>query len=171
MHITDSTPQLAYSSPSGQDRILRSRICGNDLRRPLALEPDLTIRFADRFSCDTFAIEPVATNCGGSHMRRREFIALLGGAAVGWPLDVLASVGDRSALERTARFFMQLVERRNLVGPATEIEFKCPLSQYVLRQLRERGILALRGGSVKIHDLSGLRRLAGSRGGDLNARG
>jgi CRP-like cAMP-binding protein len=117
-------------------------------------------------------------------MRRREFIALLGGAAVGRPLDVLARVGHRSAIERTAHFFMELAERL-MVGRATEIEFKCSLSQYVLadalglgvihvnrvlRQLRERGILALRGGSVKIHDLSGLRRLAGFRGGYLNAR-
>ena len=84
-----------------------------------------------------------------------------------------------------AQFFMELAERRNLVGLAKEAEFKCPLNQYVLadalglnaihvhrvvRQLRERDLLTVRGGTVKIHDLSGLKRLAGFRGDYLNAR-
>jgi hypothetical protein len=78
-----------------------------------------------------------------------------------------------------------LVERVNLTGLATEIEFKCRLSQYVLadaiglsaihvnrvlRRLREQDLLTLRKGSVKIHDLDRLRKLAGFRGRYLNAR-
>ncbi len=39
-----------------------------------------------------------------------------------------------------------------------------------LRQLRERKLLTLRKGSVTIHDLAGLRKLAGFQGGYLNAR-
>ena len=40
----------------------------------------------------------------------------------------------------------------------------------VLRQLRELGLLTLHKGSVKIHDLNGLRKLAGFQGGYLNSR-
>ena len=71
------------------------------------------------------------------------------------------------------------------MGLATETEFKCPLSQYVLadalglsaihinrvlRQLRERNLLTVRRGRIKIHDLRGLRQLSGFRGGYLNSR-
>ena len=63
-----------------------------------------------------------------------------------------------------------------LVGLATDAEFKYPLSQEVLadalglsaihvnrvlRQLREKNFLTLNAGRVKIHDLSGLRKLGG----------
>ena len=115
------------------------------------------------------------------------------GAAILWAasrdeamvVEHLVSIGRRSAIERTAHFFMELAERLSLIGQATESEFKCPLSQYVLadalglssihvnrvlRQLRDRDLLTFRGGKVKIHDLSGLRRLAGFGGGYLNAR-
>ena len=72
----------------------------------------------------------------------------------------------------------------NLVGLATKAEFQCPLSQFVLadalgltaihvnrvlRELRERGLLVLRKGIVRIHDLNRLRKLAGFQGGYLNS--
>jgi len=80
---------------------------------------------------------------------------------------------------------MGLAERLTLAGLATEVEFKCPLSQYVLadalgltaihinrvlRQLRERKLLTMRSGGVHIHDLNQLRKLAGFEGGYLNSR-
>jgi CRP-like cAMP-binding protein len=100
-------------------------------------------------------------------------------------VEHLVNIGRRSALERTAHFFMELAERLNLVGLATETEFKCPLSQFVLadalgltaihvnrtlRQLREMQLLTIRRGTVTIHDLAGLRKLAGFQGGYLNSR-
>lgn len=115
------------------------------------------------------------------------------GAAVLWAasrdeamvVEHLVSIGRRSAIERTAHFFMELAERLSLVGLATETEFKCPLSQYVLadalglsaihvnrvlRQLREQDLLTVRRGTVRIHDLNRLRTLAGFQGGYLNSR-
>jgi CRP-like cAMP-binding protein len=100
-------------------------------------------------------------------------------------VEHLVSIGRRSAIERTAHIFVELAERMSLVGLATETEFKCPLSQFVLadalgltsihinrvlRQLRELGMLTLRKGTVKFHDLDGLRKLAGFEGGCLNSR-
>ena len=100
-------------------------------------------------------------------------------------VEHLVNIGRRSAIERTAHFFMELAERLSLVGLATEAEFKCPLSQYnladalgltaihvnrVLRELREQGLLTLKKGGVRIHDLNGLRKLSGFRGGYLNSR-
>ncbi len=100
-------------------------------------------------------------------------------------VEHLVSIGRRNAIERTAHFFMELAERLNLIGLATEAEFACPLSQYVLadalglsaihinrvlRQLRERELLTVRQGKVTIHDLNGLRKLSGFRGGYLNSR-
>jgi CRP-like cAMP-binding protein len=100
-------------------------------------------------------------------------------------VEHLVNIGRRSAIERTAHFFMELAERLSLVGLATETEFKCPLSQFVLadalgltavhvnrvlRQLRERGLLTLSRGRAQIHDLAELRKLAGFQGDYLNAR-
>lgn len=100
-------------------------------------------------------------------------------------VEHLVNIGRRNAIERTAHFFLELAERLRLVGLATETEFKCPLSQFVLadalgltaihvnrvlRQLREQDLLTLRKGSVKILDLDRLRRLAGFQGGYLNSR-
>jgi CRP-like cAMP-binding protein len=115
------------------------------------------------------------------------------GAALMWAasrdeamvVEHLVNIGRRNAIERTAHFFMELAERLSLVGLATEAEFKCPLSQFVLadalgltsvhvnrvlRQLRELNLLTLQRGSVRIHDLNRLRKLAGFQGGYLNSR-
>ena len=62
------------------------------------------------------------------------------GAALFWAasrddamvVEHLVNIGRRSALERTAHFFIELAERLSLVGLATEAEFRCPLSQFVL---------------------------------------
>jgi CRP-like cAMP-binding protein len=98
-------------------------------------------------------------------------------------VEHLANIGRRSAIERTAHIFMELAERLSLAGIAVEAEFKCPLDQFVLadalgltaihvnrmlRQLREQELLTFRRGTVKIHNLAKLRKLAGFQGGYLN---
>jgi CRP-like cAMP-binding protein len=115
------------------------------------------------------------------------------GAALMWAasrdeamvVEHLVNIGRRSAIERTAHLFMELAERLSLIGLATEAEFKCPLTQFVLadalgltaihvnrvlRQLRERKLLTVGKGRVHIHDLDKLRKLAGFQGGYLNSR-
>jgi CRP-like cAMP-binding protein len=126
------------------------------------------LRTADHsFSALTDAVvSPVE----GSHVLRcvTEFPRL--GAALLWAasrdeamvVEHLVNIGRRTAIERTAHFFMELAERLTLVGLATETEFKCPLSQFViadalgltaihvnrvLRQLREQDLLTVRKGS------------------------
>lgn len=91
-------------------------------------------------------------------------------------VEHLVSIGRRSAIERTAHFFLELSERLRLVGLATEREFACPLNQYVLadalglsaihvnrvlRQLRESKMLTQKRGKVTIHDMAALEKLAG----------
>jgi CRP-like cAMP-binding protein len=149
------------------------------------------LRTADHsFSAITDAVvSPVE----GEHVLKcvTEFPRL--GAALLWAasrdeamvVEHLVSIGRRSATERTAHFFMELAERLSLIGQATETEFECPLSQFViadalgltaihvnrvLRQLRQLGLLTLRKKTVKIQDLAGLRKLAGFQGGYLNSR-
>ena len=149
------------------------------------------LRTADHsFSALTDAVvSPVE----GAHIMKcvTEFPRL--GAALLWAasrdeamvVEHLVNIGRRSTLERTAHLFMEMAERLSLVGLATEAEFDCPLTQYVLadalglspihvnrvlRQLREQNLLTLRKGNVKIHDLNGLRKLAGFQGGYLNSR-
>jgi CRP-like cAMP-binding protein len=113
------------------------------------------------------------------------------GAAILWAasrdeamvVEHLVSIGRRNAIERTAYFFMELAERLKLVGLSAEAEFECPLTQYVLadalglspihvnrvlRQLRELDLLTAQHGTVKIHDLPGLRKLSGFQNGDLH---
>ena len=91
-------------------------------------------------------------------------------------VEHLVSIGRRSAIERTAHFFLELSERLRLVGLATETEFLCPLNQYVLadalgltaihvnrvlRQLREAGLLTVKGRKVRLEDPARLKSLAG----------
>ena len=98
-------------------------------------------------------------------------------------VEHLVSVGRRSAIERTAHFFMELGERLTLVGLNAQAEFECPLTQYVLadalglsaihinrvlRELREINLLTLQRGTVTIHDLKGLRELSGFQGGYMH---
>jgi CRP-like cAMP-binding protein len=137
--------------------------------------------------------DAVVSEVDGARMLQsfQEFPRL--GAALFWAasrdeamvVEHLVSIGRRNALERTAHFFMELAERLNLIGLALNAEFECPLNQYVLadalglsaihvnrvlRQLRERNLLTVQRGLVKIHDIEGLRDLSGYRGGYLAQR-
>jgi CRP-like cAMP-binding protein len=172
--------------PSGGRQIISFPIAGDCVGLRSVL-----LRTADHsFSALTDAVvSPVE----GTHILKcvTEFPRL--GAALLWAasrdeamvVEHLVSIGRRSAVERTAHFFMELAERLTLIGLATETEFRCPLSQFViadalgltaihvnrvLRQLRELDLLTVRKGSVRIHDLDRLRKLAGFQGGYLNSR-
>ncbi len=91
-------------------------------------------------------------------------------------VEHLASIGRRTAIERTAHFFLELGSRLSLVGLADVSEFVCPLTQYdladalglsaihvnrVLRELREVKLLTFQDHKVTIHDRAGLKELAG----------
>jgi CRP-like cAMP-binding protein len=91
-------------------------------------------------------------------------------------VEHLVGVGRRSAIERMAHFFLELGDRLQLVGMASETHFECPLNQYlladtlgltaihvnrVLRQLREQGLITLKQHHVVITDVKGLKELAG----------
>lgn len=171
--------------PNGSRQIISFPIAGDCVGLRSVL-----LRTADHsFSALTDA---VVTPVEGAHILKcvTEFPRL--GMALLWAasrdeamvVEHLVNVGRRSAIERTVHFFIELAERLTLVGLATQAEFKCPLSQFVLadalgltaihvnrvlRQLRELGLLTVRKGSVKIHDLSRLRKLAGFQGGCLNS--
>lgn len=91
-------------------------------------------------------------------------------------VEHLASIGRRTAIERTAHFFLELWDRLHLVGLADEAGYDCPLTQYeladalglsaihvnrVLRELREVKLLTFQGRKVTFHDLPGLKVMAG----------
>ena len=91
-------------------------------------------------------------------------------------VEHLVGVGRRSAVERTAHFFLEMKDRLSLAGISSETGFECPLNQYllsdalgltaihlnrVLRQLRERGLMTVKENRVLIHDMKGLTQLAG----------
>ena len=91
-------------------------------------------------------------------------------------VEHLASVGRRTAIERTAHFFLELRERLQMVGLATETEFECPLSQYeladalglssihvnrVLRELREINLMTFHNRWVVLQDLAAIKIFAG----------
>ncbi len=105
------------------------------------------------------------------------------GAAILWSAsqdeaivtEHLVDIGRRSALERMAHLFLELHQRLQDLGYASNGSFPCPLTQEVLadalglsvvhanrvlRQLREYGLLTLSSGRVELHDLTGLKQLA-----------
>ena len=170
--------------PDGQRQIISFPIAGDCVGLRSVL-----LRTADHsFSTLTNA---VVSSVEGPRILKciNEFPRL--GAALLWAasreeamvVEHLVNIGRRNSLERVAHFFMELAERLSLIGVATQAEFKCPLTQYVLadalglsaihvnrvlRQLRELDLLTLRKGGVRIHDLEGLRTLAGFQGGYLS---
>lgn len=98
-------------------------------------------------------------------------------------VEHLVNIGRRSAIERLAHLFLELGERLKLAGLVSSTEFACPLNQYVLadalglsaihvnrvlRQLRERELITVKAHQVIIHDLDGLRELAGYDSAYLN---
>ena len=91
-------------------------------------------------------------------------------------IEHLVDVGRRSAIERVAHCLLELRQRLQLVGSASETEFECPLTQHdladalglspihvnrVLRQLRQQDLLTLKSHRAIVHNLAGLIRLAG----------
>jgi CRP-like cAMP-binding protein len=99
-------------------------------------------------------------------------------------VDHLASIGRRTALERTAHFFLELSERLRMVGLTQDCDFMCPLTQYdladalglsaihvnrVLRELREINLLTFQDGQVTFHDMATLKSLAGYEAVDSSA--
>ncbi len=91
-------------------------------------------------------------------------------------VEHLASIGRRTAIERTAHLFLELCERLQIVGLASPTEFECPLNQYeladalglsaihinrVLRELREINLMTFQDHNVIFQDREGLKALAG----------
>ena len=87
-----------------------------------------------------------------------------------------AGKSRRGAIERVAHYFLELVQRLQLLGLARETKFECPLNQFhladalgltaihvhrVLRQLREKGLITVGEHHVVIDDVKGLIHLAG----------
>ena len=98
-------------------------------------------------------------------------------------VEHLVNIGRRSAIERLAHLFLELGHRLEMVGLVSSTSFACPLNQYVLadalgltavhvnrvlRQLRERELITVKAHQVIIHDLNGLRELAGYDSAYLN---
>jgi CRP-like cAMP-binding protein len=97
----------------------------------------------------------------------------------------LVDLGRRDSLPRVARLLLDLWRRLLTVGAATPSGYACPLSQYliadatgltaihvnrVLREMRETGLLTLRHGYVRFHDLDRLAQLTGFDLGSVRGR-
>lgn len=91
-------------------------------------------------------------------------------------VEHLASLGRRTAIERTAHFFLELCTRLQLVGLARTTKFSCPISQQdmadalgltpihvnrVLKELRQGNLITFKDHVVTIHDRARLKALAG----------
>jgi CRP-like cAMP-binding protein len=87
----------------------------------------------------------------------------------------LVDIGRRSATARIAHFLLELGVRLESIGHGTRRGYACPLTQHdlanvlgltaihvnrVLRELRERGLLAFRNAEVEFLDRKGLTALA-----------
>jgi CRP-like cAMP-binding protein len=98
-------------------------------------------------------------------------------------VEHLVNIGRRSAIERLAHLFLELGQRLEMIGLLSPTGFACPLNQYVLadalglsaihvnrvlRKLRERGLITVKAHQVIIHNLDGLRELAGYDSAYLN---
>lgn len=98
-------------------------------------------------------------------------------------VEHLVNIGRRTAIERLAHLLIEIGQRLKMVDLVTTTSFACPLNQYVLadalgltaihvnrilRQLRERELITLKDQQVIIHDLEGLRELAGYDNAYLN---
>ncbi len=90
-------------------------------------------------------------------------------------IEHLASIGRRSAIERTAHYILELFDRLRVVGLSHIENFHCPLTQAhlgdalglssvhvnrVLHELRTRNLVTMRNHNVSIHDVGALRELA-----------
>lgn len=98
----------------------------------------------------------------------------------------MTNLGRRSALIRTAHLLLELGTRLEKTGEGRRHGFECPLTQYdladalgltaihvnrMLRDLRERGYLEFRHGSVHFLNREGLVRFAGFDPGYLRLPG
>jgi CRP-like cAMP-binding protein len=98
----------------------------------------------------------------------------------------LTNLGRRSALIRTAHLLLELGTRLEMADAGKRYGFECPLTQYdladalgltaihvnrMLRELRERGYLEFRHGSVHFLNRKGLEHFAGFDPGYLRLSG
>jgi len=106
------------------------------------------------------------------------------GAAIAWMAareeailsEHLISVGRRSAFERLAHLFLELLRRLQLIDLAGERTMSLPVTQAViadamglsivhvsrtLRNLRQAGLVRINGQQLEIQDLAGLQDVAG----------
>ncbi|WP_296721204.1 Crp/Fnr family transcriptional regulator [Erythrobacter sp.] len=102
----------------------------------------------------------------------RSYAALEYAMAISW----LVNVGRRDAFERMAHFICEIHYRLSRVGLVQGAEFLFPLKQHELadvlglapvhvnrkiQQLRQEGLIALKGRHLEILDLARLRHMAG----------
>ncbi len=107
------------------------------------------------------------------HLLRMLWLSTLIDAAI--QRERLLSIGRRTALGRVAHLLCELYVRLDLVAETDGLTFQLPITQLdmadaagltsvhvnrMLRQLRDEGLVTFRGGTVEIHDLKRLEKLA-----------